>query len=142
MFDAPHAHVLRFVDDDPLAIYQKVLAGKIGWPKYFTEPARDLIKQLLTADLSKRIGARKSGVEEIKRHPWFAGVDWTAVYDCQVRPVLLMEDWNHGFPSKARVRCRMLWCVAVCGLRCASGVMWWAVSSDQAALRARGLWTG
>jgi serine/threonine-protein kinase RIM15 len=34
----------------------------------------DFIKKLLTIDAKKRLGAQ--GAEEVKAHPWFAGIDW------------------------------------------------------------------
>ena len=61
-----------FVDDDPMGIYQKILAGKIDYPSYFNKYAKDLISRLLTADITKRLGNLKNGVEDIKRHPWFS----------------------------------------------------------------------
>lgn len=36
---------------------------------------RDLITKLLTKDETKRLGS-EFGAEEIKRHPYFAGVQW------------------------------------------------------------------
>jgi protein kinase X len=38
--------------------------------------AKSLIKHLLVADLSKRYGNLKGGVEDIKQHRWFNKVDW------------------------------------------------------------------
>lgn len=35
-----------------------------------------MIKHLLVADLSKRYGNLKNGVEDIKSHRWFNKVDW------------------------------------------------------------------
>jgi serine/threonine protein kinase len=61
-----------FVDDDPMGIYQKILAGRINFPRYFDRHAKDLIRKLLTADITKRLGNLKNGVEDIKRHKWFA----------------------------------------------------------------------
>jgi hypothetical protein len=60
-----------FVDDDPMAIYQKILAGKIEFPRYFDKNAKDLIKGLLQPDITKRLGGLKNGVEDVKRHKWF-----------------------------------------------------------------------
>lgn len=34
------------------------------------------MKHLLVADLSKRYGNLKGGVEDIKQHRWFSKVDW------------------------------------------------------------------
>eukprot|EP00742_Colponemidia_sp_Colp-10_P000759 GILJ01000825.1.p1 GENE.GILJ01000825.1~~GILJ01000825.1.p1 ORF type:complete len:330 (-),score=65.08 GILJ01000825.1:191-1180(-) len=65
-----------FVDDDPMGIYQKILDGKIVFPRYFDKHAKSLVKKLLTADLTKRYGNLKAGVDDIKRHKWFIGLDW------------------------------------------------------------------
>jgi hypothetical protein len=60
-----------FVDDTPMGIYQKILAGKLQFPRHFTEPAKDLIRKLLTADITKRIGNLKNGAADIRSHKWF-----------------------------------------------------------------------
>ena len=52
-----------FYDEDPLGIYQKILEGKIKFPWHFDRHSKDLIKKLLTADLTKRLGNLKV------RHP-------------------------------------------------------------------------
>ncbi|KAJ3090648.1 hypothetical protein HK102_003096 [Quaeritorhiza haematococci] len=65
-----------FFDDNPFGIYEKILAGKIVFPSHFDSSAKDLIKKLLTADRTKRLGNLKAGSEDIKRHKWFRGVDW------------------------------------------------------------------
>mmetsp|Transcript_64357 Transcript_64357/g.100349 ORF Transcript_64357/g.100349 Transcript_64357/m.100349 type:complete len:320 (-) Transcript_64357:246-1205(-) len=66
-----------FVDEDPMGIYQKILSGKIVFPKLFDKNAKGLVKKLLTADLGKRFGNLKNGVEDIKTHKWFKDVSWT-----------------------------------------------------------------
>lgn len=48
-----------FYDDEPLGIYQKILEGKLKFPWHVDRPSRELIKRLLTADLTKRIGNLK-----------------------------------------------------------------------------------
>ncbi|KDO34603.1 AGC/PKA protein kinase [Saprolegnia parasitica CBS 223.65] len=68
-----------FCDDDPMGIYQQILSGKINFPRYFDRNAKALIKRLLTADLTKRYGCLKNGVEDIKKHKFFSGVDWDAM---------------------------------------------------------------
>jgi len=52
------------------------LKGKLKFPKNFDTGAKSLIKHLLVADLSKRYGNLKNGVEDIKTHRWFAEIDW------------------------------------------------------------------
>jgi len=48
-----------FFDDNPFGIYEKILAGKIVFPSHIDANAKDLIKKLLTADRTKRIGNLK-----------------------------------------------------------------------------------
>merc|ERR1711959_759908 len=65
-----------FCDEDPMGIYQKILAGKIYFPKYFDKNAKALVKKLLTADLSKRYGNLKDGADDILKHKWFSTIDY------------------------------------------------------------------
>ena len=75
-----------FYDDNPFGIYQKILAGKIEFPKHFDANAKDLVKKLLTADRTKRFGCLKDGAEDIKRHKWFKGIDWGKFLQRKVKP--------------------------------------------------------
>jgi protein kinase X len=68
-----------FFDEHPFRIYEKILEGKIEWPKVISSTAKDLIKKLLVRDVTRRLGSLKDGVEEVKHHKWFRGVDWDAV---------------------------------------------------------------
>eukprot|EP01016_Furgasonia_blochmanni_P044644 TRINITY_DN6219_c0_g3_i4.p2 TRINITY_DN6219_c0_g3~~TRINITY_DN6219_c0_g3_i4.p2 ORF type:complete len:222 (+),score=51.51 TRINITY_DN6219_c0_g3_i4:452-1117(+) len=68
-----------FNDEDPMAIYQKILKGKVKFPKTFDKDAKSLVKHLLVADLTKRFGNLKGGAQDIKDHRWFAGLEWNAL---------------------------------------------------------------
>mmetsp|Transcript_6597 Transcript_6597/g.11590 ORF Transcript_6597/g.11590 Transcript_6597/m.11590 type:complete len:320 (-) Transcript_6597:1810-2769(-) len=65
-----------FNDDDPMQIYQKILKGRVRFPRNFDAAAKSLVKHLLVSDLSKRFGNLKRGVEDIKTHRFFTGLDW------------------------------------------------------------------
>lgn len=73
-----------FSDDDPMAIYQKILKGKVRFPRNFDKSAKSLVKHLLVADLSKRFGNLRNGVNDIKMHRWFGGLDWSSLLNCQI----------------------------------------------------------
>ena len=75
-----------FYDENPFGIYQKILAGKLEFPRHFETHARDLIRKLLTADRTKRIGNLKNGAEDIKKHKWYRGLNWAALYNKQMEP--------------------------------------------------------
>lgn len=48
-----------FSDEDPMLIYQKILKGKVKFPRSFDKNAKSLVKHILQADLSKRYGCLK-----------------------------------------------------------------------------------
>lgn len=48
-----------FYDENPFGIYEKILGGKIDWPRHIDPIAKDLIKKLLTHDRTKRLGNMK-----------------------------------------------------------------------------------
>ncbi|KAK0181827.1 hypothetical protein PV327_000018 [Microctonus hyperodae] len=68
-----------FFDDNPFGIYEKILGGRIEWPKHVDPIAKDLIKKLLIADRTKRLGNMRQGAEDVKRHRWFKLIDWILV---------------------------------------------------------------
>mmetsp|Transcript_48532 Transcript_48532/g.128237 ORF Transcript_48532/g.128237 Transcript_48532/m.128237 type:complete len:362 (-) Transcript_48532:46-1131(-) len=78
-----------FYDENPFGIYQKVLAGRIDFPKHFDVKAKDLVKRLLTPDRAKRFGCLKNGADDIQKHKWYKGMDWEALLNRQVRPTYL-----------------------------------------------------
>jgi protein kinase A/protein kinase X len=65
-----------FSDESPFGTYRKILEATVEFPRHFDVKARDLIKRLLTKDEEKRLGCQKHGVEDLKRHKWYKGMDW------------------------------------------------------------------
>ena len=65
-----------FSDDDPMAIYQKIVKGKIHFPKDIDKNAKSLIKHLLNGDTTKRFGCLKNGVKDIATHRFFDEFNW------------------------------------------------------------------
>ena len=49
-----------FFDDNPFGIYEKILSGKIDWPRQIEPLTKDLIKKLLVQDRTKRLGKYKT----------------------------------------------------------------------------------
>ncbi len=65
-----------FSDDEPLKIYENILAGKIKFSSDFDDSSKSLIKHLLEPELSKRYGNLKNGVDDIKNHMFFRTMNW------------------------------------------------------------------
>lgn len=60
----------------PVKIYENIVRGKIKYPHYMHHDVVDLLSQLITPDLTKRLGNLHGGPEDVKRHSWFAEVPW------------------------------------------------------------------
>uniref|UniRef100_A0ACB8F3L5 Uncharacterized protein n=1 Tax=Sphaerodactylus townsendi TaxID=933632 RepID=A0ACB8F3L5_9SAUR len=95
-----------FFADQPIQIYEKIVSGKANADVYTTNvlcltkksseyicthshltsssDLKDLLRNLLQVDLTKRYGNLKNGVNDIKNHKWFATTDWIAIYQRKV----------------------------------------------------------
>ncbi|XP_021933886.1 ribosomal protein S6 kinase alpha-5-like isoform X2 [Zootermopsis nevadensis] len=62
--------------EDERELIRKILKDDPVFPESFSTNAVDLIRKLLKKKPSKRLGERKGGVEDIKRHPFFKGIKW------------------------------------------------------------------
>jgi protein kinase A len=81
-------------DGNPMKLYEKVsarrtwltqiIAGKVRYPTYFDALAKELLKNLLVGDLSKRFGNLRAGSSDIFAHGWFAEVDWDKLYKREI----------------------------------------------------------
>lgn len=84
-----HAGIDPFSDDDAMRIYKNILKGKVSFPSSFEREAKDaksLIRHLLIADLSKRYGNLKNGVNDIKNHRWFSTFNWDDLIKHKIKP--------------------------------------------------------
>jgi len=71
-----------FHDASPERIFENILDGSMEFPiapDEMSYEALDLLQRLLEPDPGKRLGS-KGGAEEVKAHPFFAGVDWDNVH--------------------------------------------------------------
>jgi len=92
-----------FYDDDPVRIYEKILAGKIKWPYHMSEEAISFISDLLVPDIHHRLGSSKRGANDIKAHAWFAGMNWDEMKgsdtDAPIKPLVMDEGDTSNFDS-------------------------------------------
>ncbi|XP_074657664.1 cAMP-dependent protein kinase catalytic subunit 3-like [Tubulanus polymorphus] len=85
-----------FFDDNPFAIYEKILSGKVEWPKQMDPIAKDLIKRLLVPDRTKRSGNMKNGSEDVKKHRWFKHINWDDVIARRLQPPIIPRITHEG----------------------------------------------
>lgn len=75
-----------FCDEDSLGTYNRILKGKVVFPAHVSLHAKDLIRKLLQIDLSKRYGCLTGGINDVKGHPWFRSISWSAVKGRKINP--------------------------------------------------------
>ena len=67
-------------------IFEAVKTAPLVLPEYLSPSAKDLIARLLVRNPKMRLGAGKGDAEQIKKHPWFEGIDWQLVYNRGLNP--------------------------------------------------------
>ncbi|XP_017577890.1 cGMP-dependent protein kinase 2 [Pygocentrus nattereri] len=67
-----------FAGSDPIKIYTMVLHGieKVDIPKRISKRPEDLIRRLCRLNPAERLGNKKNGIIDIKKHKWFQGFNW------------------------------------------------------------------
>lgn len=76
---------LPFNDDSADKVFKKILKKDLKWPAIGTEDGQitpeafDFMNKLMELDPKKRLGA--NGIDEIKKHPFFAGIDWDKIME-------------------------------------------------------------
>jgi len=89
-----------FFADQPIQIYEKIVSGRVRFPSHFSSDLKDLLRNLLQVDLTKRYGNLKNGVNDIKNHKWFATTEWIAVYQRKVSAPLVPRIRNAADTSQ------------------------------------------
>ncbi|EAU84562.1 AGC/Akt protein kinase [Coprinopsis cinerea okayama7 len=75
-----------FYAEDVQQMYKNICFGKIRFPKgVIGEDGKQFVKGLLNRNPKHRLGAQRDA-EELKEHPFFSCIDWTALSLKQVTP--------------------------------------------------------
>lgn len=62
-------------------IYKRIEKAPICYPRHLSGECKSLLEKLLQRKPERRIGAGEEGLDEIKKHSWFKGIDWDALYN-------------------------------------------------------------
>lgn len=74
------------MNEDPYEVFKMILQEKIRFPKQFNEGAKSIIRHLTEHDLTKRYGNLKNGSADIRKHRFFADVDFKGIFDMTATP--------------------------------------------------------
>lgn len=83
-----------FYDENTHKMYRMIIEDDVVFPGSMSPEAQDLISKLLDKDPAYRLGAGDDDVEEIKRHPFFAPLDWDDVLNRRIQPEWVPEISN------------------------------------------------
>lgn len=73
--------------------FQKVMARDFVMPDHFSEETQSIINQLLDMDPKKRLGTGPEGHKELKKHPFFEGINWDTLWESEAPPsIALLSD--------------------------------------------------
>lgn len=64
----------------------QILKAKLGMPANLSTEAQSLLRALFKRNPANRLGAGPGGVEDLKRHEFFATIDWEALLSKRIRP--------------------------------------------------------
>lgn len=69
-----------FESKSQMEMFKRITKRDLVQPKEFEPELQSLIDGLLQVDLTRRLGNMHNGTDDIKSHPYFAGVDWEKYY--------------------------------------------------------------
>jgi len=75
-----------FYDENVNKMYRMILSEPLTFPDSMSPEAQDLISQLLDRNPETRLGASANDYEDIKKHPFFAPLNWDKVLSKQYTP--------------------------------------------------------
>ncbi|KAL4504253.1 hypothetical protein ABPG72_021091 [Tetrahymena utriculariae] len=93
-----------FFSDSKDEICHNIEFQEIRFPSYVSDNARNLISRLLVKNPQKRLGFGKNDFEEIKKHPFFNGFNWTHAIQRKLKPPPpyikpIVDSKNSGTPN-------------------------------------------
>ncbi|KAI9193290.1 kinase-like domain-containing protein [Polychytrium aggregatum] len=78
-----------FHGDDENEILEAILDDSIEFPSNMPKETLSVLQGLLNKNPARRLGSGRSDAEEIKKHAYFAGVDWEAFMQKRVAPLFV-----------------------------------------------------
>lgn len=88
-----------YYDDNQFKLYEKILTTQPKYPSSIDSTAKDLLKHLLTTDLTQRYGNLKNGYHDISGHKWFSSLDFDKLIQRKIKPPFIPHLRGEGDAS-------------------------------------------
>ncbi|EYC24672.1 hypothetical protein Y032_0013g2044 [Ancylostoma ceylanicum] len=85
MFEMLTGH-LPFQGHDRKDTMTQILKAKLTMPQFLSPEAQSLLRALFKRNAVNRLGAGPDGIDEIKRHPFFASIDFNRLLNKEISP--------------------------------------------------------
>ncbi|KIY65339.1 kinase-like protein [Cylindrobasidium torrendii FP15055 ss-10] len=97
----PPYHDPRDHHQNPVVLYEKIRMGPdyIHWSSYIDPIARNLIRQLMESDPSKRLGNMQGGPQDIMQHYFYYDVNWEELRRKRTQPPYMPSIHGEGDAS-------------------------------------------
>lgn len=70
---------------DQVSLFKRIVMVKYSCPAYVSDEAKDVIKKLLTRRQASRFGNLSGGADDVRKHPWFATLDFKKLNDRKLK---------------------------------------------------------
>ncbi|KAG8519527.1 Serine/threonine-protein kinase N2 [Galemys pyrenaicus] len=75
-----------FPGDDEEEVFDSIVNDEVRYPRFLSTEAISIMRRLLRRNPERRLGAGEKDAEDVKKHPFFRLVDWSALMDKKVKP--------------------------------------------------------
>ncbi|KAM4641121.1 serine/threonine-protein kinase N2 [Discoglossus pictus] len=75
-----------FPGDDEEEVFDSIVNDEVRYPRFLSTEAISIMRRLLRRNPERRLGASEKDAEDVKKHPFFRHIDWTALLAKKVKP--------------------------------------------------------
>ena len=75
-----------FSGDDEHEILEAIMSDAAQYPQNMPPEISSIMKSLMHKNPARRLGGGVEDAAEVKQHPYFANIDWDALYHKQINP--------------------------------------------------------
>ncbi|XP_075471718.1 serine/threonine-protein kinase N2 isoform X1 [Ascaphus truei] len=75
-----------FPGDDEEEVFDSIVNDEVRYPRFLSTEAISIMRRLLRRNPERRLGASEKDAEDVKKHPFFRIIDWTALLAKKVKP--------------------------------------------------------
>ena len=87
-----------FFNQDTDLMYKNISENNLMFPEFISDELKDLLKKMMEKDPKKRIG-----INDIKKHDFFADLDWDLILNKKIQPPVEMVDIREEYDLKEKV---------------------------------------